>query len=116
MIRYQSRDIILVKFPFANLEEGKKRPALVLRETHVTSKASLVTIAMITSKLDGLEIEGDLVLSDWKDSHLLHPSLIRLSKVATIDAELIDRKLGNLSAPDTKAVVRIFRKLYGAWL
>jgi mRNA interferase MazF len=109
-------DIILVKFPFANLREAKKRPALILRTTSVTSKASLVTIAMITSQVDGLELEGDVLVSKWKEVTLLHPSLVRLSKIATVDSELIDRKLGVIAESDQKHVSRTFKKLYAQWI
>lgn len=34
---------------------------------------------------------GDVLLADWKAAGLLHPSLLRLAKIATIDAELIDK-------------------------
>jgi len=109
-------EIVLVKFPFANLREAKKRPALVLRTTEVTSKASLVTIAMITSQVDGLELEGDVLVSKWKDVNLLHPSLVRLSKMATIDSELIDGRIGHLADSDQKHVSRTFKKLFASWI
>lgn len=71
---------------------------------------------MITSKLDGLELEGDVKLKDWEKAHLLHPSLIRLSKVATVDAELIEREMGTLSEADYKEIGKMFRKLYRQWV
>ena len=116
MTHFESGGIVLVKFPFANLEQSKKRTALILRETRVTSKSSIITIAMVTSKVDGLELEGDVLLSHWKETKLLHPSLVRLSKLATIDAELIERKFGSLHESDQKVVSRTFKNMYSAWL
>lgn len=109
-------DIVLVKFPFANLEQSKKRPALLLARTPVTSKASLLTVAMITSQVDGMELSGDVRVQSWQKATLLHPSLIRLSKIATVDSELVERKLGSLTEDDLKEVKRAFRDLYSAWL
>ena len=71
---------------------------------------------MITSKLDGLDLEGDFKLRDWKEARLLHPSLVRLSKVATIDQELVDRELGSLSEFDRKETGKVFRKFFRAWV
>lgn len=116
MIHHEAGEVILVKFPFAHLDDSKKRPALVLKETRVTSKTSLMTIAMITSKIDGLELEGDVLLSKWKEAKLLHPSLVRLSKLATIDAELVERRLGVIARGDLKSVARTFKSLYLGWL
>ena len=108
--------VVLVRFPFANLDQTKKRPALVLSHIKHSSQIQLITLAMITSKLEGLELEGDLRLKDWETAHLLHPSLVRLTKVATVDLDLIDREMGTISERDRREVGKIFRKLYRHWL
>lgn len=54
--------IVVVKFPFSDLANTKKRPALVLKVIPYTSKHSLLQIAMITSKIDSPEINGDYLL------------------------------------------------------
>ncbi len=109
-------DVILVQFPFTNLEHTKKRPALLLRSTALSGKAQLVTLAMITSKVDGLKLEGDVHLANWAHAKLLHPSLVRLAKIATVDADLIDKVLGHLVSADRKAIQKNFRKLFHEWI
>jgi mRNA interferase MazF len=108
-------EVVLIKFPFANLENSKKRPALVLRQTRVTAKSSLVTIAMITSKVEGLELEGDYLLEDWVEAKLLHPSLVRLSKIATVDSELVEKKIGMLTLEDRKKVSKLFKVFFSSF-
>jgi len=108
--------VVLVRFPFTSLEHAKKRPALVLAIVKHSPKIQLVTFAMITSKLDGLDLEGDIPLRDWEGAHLLHPGLVRLSKIATADRELIEQELGVLSEGDHKEVAKVFRKLYKSWI
>lgn len=108
-------DIVLVKFPFANLSQAKKRPALVLSQVSLSRSEKLVTIAMVTSQVDALEIDGDVLLSDWKKCGLLHPSRLRLSKVATVDDELICMRLGSISDADRVKVQRAFHELYRVW-
>jgi len=85
---------VLVRFPFADLAAAKKRPALVLTRTARSSRYRLVTLAMITSQVEALKIDGDVLLKDWKPAGLLHPSLLRLAKVATVDGELVDKRIG----------------------
>ena len=109
-------DVVLVKFPFANLETAKKRPALVLGAVEVSRRGRLVTIAMITSRTEGIRIEGDVLLEEWESARLLHPSLVRLSKVATVDGELIERTLGTLLNGDRARVARAFGKLFRGWM
>ncbi len=108
--------IVLVKFPFTHLLSTKKRPALVLVHTHHSAKVELVTVAMITSKVDGIKLPGDIMIDDWEKSHLLHPSLVRLAKVATLETSLIEKELGILSADDKASVRTMFKTLYKSWL
>lgn len=109
-------DIILVRFPFANLEQSKKRPALLMTRVPVNRSSSLLTIAMITSQIEGLELDGDVLIREWEKAKLLHPSLIRLSKLATVDSELLERRLGTLDEADLREVKRVFKRLYARWM
>ncbi len=112
MTCFETGDVILVKFPFSDLESSKKRPALVLNSVSFHKNLSLITIAMITSKVEVARIEGDLQFQDWSDVGLLYPSLLRLSKIATIENKLVSKKLGRLSPRDLSQVGSSFRKQF----
>ncbi len=109
-------DIVLVRFPFTEVAADKKRPALVLAGTIRSPRNRVVTVAMITSQVEALELEGDVRLVDWKAAGLLHPSLLRLAKVATVDGDLIDKSIGQLSAGDLAAARRAFRRVFSNWV
>jgi mRNA interferase MazF len=109
-------DVALVRFPFADLAAAKKRPALVLARTTRSARNRLTTLAMITSQVEALRLEGDVTLTDWKSAGLLHPSLLRLAKVATVDEDLVDRVIGKLSARDRAEARRAFGAVFSAWV
>jgi mRNA interferase MazF len=109
-------EVVLVRFPFADLAATKKRPALVLTRTVRSARYRLVTLAMITSQVEALKLDGDVLLKDWKATGLLHPSLLRLAKVATVDADLVDKTIGRLSTPDRTAARQAFRHVFSAWM
>jgi len=109
-------DVALVRFPFADFATAKKRPALVLARTTRSPRNRLVTVAMITSQVEALKLEGDVLLGNWKAAGLLHPSLLRLAKVATVDQQLIDKTIGRLSARDLEAARAAFRRVFVAWV
>lgn len=109
-------DVILVRFPFSDLESTKKRPSLVLSTIPFSASASLITFAMITSQIDGLKLKGDVLLAKWQEAGLLHPSLVRLSKMTTIDSDLAEKSIGHLASRDLKAVKEEFVKLFHFWL
>ena len=71
---------------------------------------------MITSQVEALKLEGDVLLGNWKAAGLLHPSLLRLAKVATVDQQLIDKTIGRLSARDVEAARAAFRRVFVAWV
>ena len=84
-------DIVLVSFPFTNLTSAKTRPAVVLMETQYD-----VTVAFITSQLKWQD-QSDLVLNPSLENGLKLTSLIRLTKLATIEKQLVLGKLGELT-------------------
>jgi len=51
MIDCKAGDVLLVRFPFTEIDASKKRPALALHLVKVGRRSGLATIAMITSKI-----------------------------------------------------------------
>lgn len=85
-------EIILVPFPFTDLTGSKLRPALVL----VTSKDD-VTVSFITTQLRWKELT-DVIIKPTSQNGLKKESLLRLSKLATIDLTLLVGILGEIDA------------------
>jgi mRNA interferase MazF len=112
----EAGEVVLVPFPFADLQTTKQRPALVLRAIASPALPEIVLIAMITSRTDAAEIEGDCPIRGWEAAGLLKPSKVRLAKLVTIEHGLLRRRLGELAATDRRAVARTLRSLLGAWL
>ena len=109
-------DVALVRFPFSDLAAAKKRPTLVLARTTRSPRNRLATVAMITSQVEALKLDGDVLLTDWETAGLLHPSLLRLAKVATVDEQLIDKTIGRLSTTDLDAARKAFQRVFSSWL
>lgn len=84
-------DIVLITFPFTDLSGSKLRPAVVLVES-----PDDITVCFITSQLSWQE-PTDVMLQPTIENSLKKPSLIRISKLATLDKALAKGLLGNLS-------------------
>ncbi len=102
----QPGDIILIPFPFTDLSGNKVRPALVLVVTALD-----ITLSFVTTQLQWQE-PTDVLMNPSPLNGLKKPSLIRLSKLATIDKKLANGKLGELSALDLSAVKGNLRLLF----
>jgi len=84
-------DIVLVTFPFTDLTGSKLRPAVVLTETSLD-----VTVCFITTQI-GWQESTDVALNPSTVSGIRKQSLIRTSKIATIDKTLCKGLLGILT-------------------
>jgi len=102
-------DIVLITFPFTDLSGSKLRPTVVLAETELD-----VTVCFITTQLQWQELT-DVQLLPTSSNGLRKQSLIRTSKIATLDKALAKGLLGRLTHKELNdlnnkppAVVRVF--------
>ncbi len=87
-------DIVLITFPFTDLSGNKLRPAVVL----VNGSLDL-TVCFVTTQI-GWQEPTDVVLMPTGTNGLRKQSLIRTSKLATLDKSLAKGLLGTLEATD----------------
>jgi mRNA interferase MazF len=87
----QKGDVILVSFPFTNLIGEKLRPAIVLVESRIN-----ITVCFVTSRMHWQE-PTDVLISPSNQNGIQKESLIRTSKIATLDKSLAMGLLGKLS-------------------
>lgn len=87
-------DILLITFPFTDLSGSKLRPTVVLADTELD-----VTVCFITTKLQWQDA-ADVQLLPTLFNGLRRQSLIRLSKIATLDKALAKGLLGRLTSSE----------------
>ena len=95
----QFGDVVLVRFPFTNQTDFKRRPAVVISNVAYNASRPDVIIMAITSRLRETTSLGDVPLTEWQAAHLLKPSAIKLI-IATIQLELVLGRLGTLHEVD----------------
>ena len=86
--------LVLLPFPFTDLTGTKTRPALVLLATPLD-----VTVAFITTQI-GWQEADDIFLTSTAKNGLKKDSLIRLSKIATIQKSLALGLMGELTSSE----------------
>ena len=84
--------IVLVPFPFDDFSSAKVRPAVCL--TDKIGRHQHIGIAFITSQIPNYKTESDIILEPTDETGLKVKSFLRLHRLTTIPAELIQRKLG----------------------
>lgn len=107
-------DIVLIRFPQADLTAGKLRPALALAVA--PGRHEDVLLALITSRLYQAVSDFDEIITerdeDFPESGLKVASAVRLARLVTIETSLINARLGRISAER----LRKLRSRLAAWL
>lgn len=109
-------DIALVPFPFSDLSTVKKRPCLILSAVNPKGLKTHYVVAMMTSNTAHLAFPLDVVLRDWKKAGLPKKTLVRITKVVTLDSSLIGRRIGRIEAHDRQSVRTAFKQLFSGLL
>lgn len=92
-------DIVLIRFPQADLIEGKLRPALVLAVAPGNHPDLL--LSLITSRDYQAVPQFDEIIDpaddDFKASGLKSRSIVRLARLTSVESAIISARLGNIS-------------------
>ena len=103
MAAFEAGDIVKVPFPYTDRDVRQRRPALVVSNGPVGGP-DLYWVVMITSA-EHRTWRGDVDLGErYPETGLPAPSLIRTSKIATVEAGRME-SLGRLP-DDLKAAVK----------
>jgi mRNA interferase MazF len=93
-------DIVLLKFPFIDGKNYKRRPAIIINDFDDGD----IIVCRITSQI--YETPFDVYLDSWEKSGLKLPSVIRVHKLATLEKDLVEATMGKIDDP-TKAKIEI---------
>lgn len=109
-------DVALVPFPFSDLTTVKKRPCLILCVLHPKGIQTHYVVSMMTSSLSRIEFPHDVALEDWKKAGLPKKTVVRLAKLVTIDGSLVKKRIGRISANDSRLVRTSFARMFSSVL
>ena len=102
MARFVKRDIVVVPFPFSDLSQSKRRPALVITEL----TGDDLILCQITSQSISDKYAIELIDRDFKKGTLKKKSNIRPNRIFTADSNIILYKVGMLKDEKIKEVIK----------
>ncbi len=94
---FEPGDIVEVPFPYTDLSGFKTRPALVLAISRMD-----ITVAFLSTHLSWMAYE-DLILLPGGNTGLKAASVVRISKLFSIDPRLVFRKIGQTESIEMEA-------------
>src|SRR3989338_548907 len=100
MEEFVKGDVLVLPFPFSDLSESKKRPALVV----AILEGDDIVLCQITSEARFDSYSITLTNSEFKKGSLNLTSMIRPNKLFTADKSIILYKIGSLKESKIKEV------------
>lgn len=111
---HKTGDIILTPFPFTDLSGNKVRPALVIG---VQSGGDDITVCFISSlipqKIHRFDILVDQRDKNFQKTGLKLKSIIKTTKIATLDKAVVLGKIGDLDTGSFKKVKKVLKIYLG---
>ncbi len=107
-------DIVLIRFPQTDLLVGKLRPALVV--AIAPGRHADLLLALISSRTYQAVPQFDEIIapsdSDYAATGLKARSVVRLARLASVEASVINARLGNISSKRLRQI----RERLADWL
>jgi len=107
--RFRSWDVVILPFPFTDRNAAKVRPAVVVSSDALHGRPGKYFLAMITSA-GHAPVEGDVGISDLAKAGLPVDSLVRPSKLATVERSAFRKRIGTLPKADRLRVMDALRR------
>lgn len=101
MAKFVKGDVVVVPFPFSDLTQAKRRPALVISKL----EGDDLILCQITSQ--SMKDNYALLLDDrdFETGSLNQPSNVRPNRIFTADSHIILYKVGNLTIKKRKEII-----------
>ena len=100
---YRPWDVVVVPFPFSHRQAAKVRPAIVISSQVLSRKTGKYLLAMVTSAGNQPHY-GDVTISDLSAAGLPGASVVRASKLATVEAGDLFKRTGTLPPGDRQKI------------
>lgn len=112
MTDYEFGDVVLVPFPFTDQTTTKQRPAVVISSAAYHRERSDLIIVAVTSQIRPVMQTGEAPIVAWKNAGLLKPSVVK-PVIATIDRQLVRKRLGHLATADITTLTQALSVIIG---
>ncbi len=90
---YSIGDILLIKFPFTNLSDAKKRPVLVIKVDHIYGDFICFQITSKSTSENLIKIESN----DLYSGELKLTSFLKYDKCFTLSNQIVEKKLATVN-------------------
>lgn len=98
-------EVYVCIFPFTSGQNAKARPVLILRDLGADCLVCRITSVSHCGFLD-------LTVSHWQEAGLEKPSTIRLSRLVTVEKQILKLRIGKLTTGDMERVRTLWNEKF----
>jgi len=102
MAKFVKGDVVVVPFPFSDLTQSERRPALVI----TVLKGNDVILCQITSQTIKDKYAIPINDNDFEDGRLEQPSNVRPNRIFTANRNIILYRIGSLKKEKLNKIIR----------
>lgn len=92
------RDIVLLTFPFSDLESSKVRPAIVLSNDKYNRRSEDFVAVPLTSNLKLRDYAVLVTNNELESGNLIVDSKVKVDRVFSVSQRLVRMKIGRIKA------------------
>lgn len=111
-MRIRQKDIVLLPFPFSDMEGSKVRPALVVSNDCFNESSADCIMVPLTSVIKPDVFSVILSQEDLSAGELLKKSRIKVDKVFSVEKELAIMRIGSISNEKFSEIKEMFFSLF----
>lgn len=111
-MRLMQKDIVLLPFPFSDMEGSKVRPALVLSNDNFNESPADCIMLPLTSVIKPDACSVILRPEDLSAGELLKKSRVKVDKVFCVEKGLVLMRIGSLSSEKFDEIKEMFFSLF----
>jgi mRNA interferase MazF len=108
LARFVAGDVVVVPFPFSDLSQAKRRPALVV----ATPQSDDLILCQITTQTKRDAYVISLEPQDFVSGQLKHNSFVRPNKLFTLNQNIILYAVGRLHESKLEAIQTVLVSLF----
>nr|VFK60804.1 MAG: mRNA interferase MazF [Candidatus Kentron sp. TUN]VFK63685.1 MAG: mRNA interferase MazF [Candidatus Kentron sp. TUN]VFK70081.1 MAG: mRNA interferase MazF [Candidatus Kentron sp. TUN] len=112
MINFEFGDVVLVSFPFTDLEGIKRRPAVVVSPVEYQRNRRDAILMAITSRIRTSLDFAEAEITQWAEAGLLKPSVFK-PLLFTLEQQRILKVMGSLQRQDREHLHAILSQIIG---
>ena len=100
----KQKDIVLLPFPFTNLEESKVRPAMIVSNDSFNRRSDDCIMVPLTTVIEDTPYSMIIDQEDMNSGNLLKPSMVKIDKVFTVEKRMAVMKIGSVNDATFKEI------------